>query len=200
MQWEEGERLEKEWADLTLTIHQVLYLAGRWLPALTVLSFGPYLIIWGLPGLPIWPGVWETFSNSLLWTFAALLIYAASALVHEALHLVAMLVVARVPASSLRFGMRLSEGVLYVHSDRSMSARAYRIVLLLPAIALGLLPAAVGTIQGRGWLVAYGYVMLVSAIGDLIVLQLMRHVDARTHVRDHPDEIGCQVRISPSLS
>lgn len=197
MERQASERQTDGWADLTLSMQQVVHLAGRWLLPVTLLTFLPYLILWGLPDLPAWPGLWPAVSTLVVWTVIGLLVYAVSAVAHEVLHLLAMVVVARVPLSSLRFGMRLSEGVLYVHSDRAMSARAYRVVLLLPAVALGIIPAAVGIVQGRGWLLVYGYVMLISAIGDLLVLQLMRHVDARTPVRDHPQEVGCQVRLSP---
>lgn len=187
---------QARWADRTLTMTQLLQRAGRWLPAISVLTFLPYLVIWGIPSLPEWPGFWRAAFDTILWTVAALVIYIISALIHEALHLLAMLVVARVPPATFRFGMRLSDGVLFVHSSRPMSARAYRVVLLLPGLVLGLLPAAIGTIQGLGWVVVYGYVMIVSAIGDLIVFREMKDVDSRTSVRDHPEKIGCQVRLS----
>lgn len=188
---------EGDWADLTLSMREVLQRAGRWFPAITLGTFLPYLLIWGLPDLPEWTGLWPAVANILAFSLAAVLVYAVSALLHEALHVLAMVAFARTPISSLRFGARLSEGVLYVHSDRPMSARAYRIVLLLPGVVLGVLPTAMGFVQGSGWLILYGYVMVISAIGDLLVLQLMRHVDARAIVRDHPMEIGCQVRLNP---
>jgi hypothetical protein len=188
---------EGNWADLTLSMRQVVQLAGRWLPAMTVGTFLPYLLLWGLPDLPEWAGLWPAVARILVFSLAAVLVYAVSAVLHEALHVLAMVAYAGTPISSLRFGARLSEGVLYVHSDRPMSARAYRIVLLLPGLVLGILPTAIALLQGGGWLILYGYVMTVSAIGDLLVLQLMRHVDAQALVRDHPEEIGCQVRLNP---
>lgn len=181
------------WEDRTLTIDQLIRMAGRWLPTMTALSILPYVLIWGFPSLPHWSGVGDAILAVLAWTLIGLGVYAVSAIVHEGLHVAAMLVMARVPMKSLRFGVRPSEGVLYVHSDCPMSAAAYRVVLLLPFFLQGLLPAAAGTLLGVGWLVVYGYVMIVSAIGDLAVLQLIRDLDRKARVRDHPQEIGCQV-------
>lgn len=189
----EIDRAEERWDDLTLTIDQLVGIAGRWLPAMTLLSVLPYFLLHGLPAAPEWSGLGDAVVSILLWTVIGVVVYAVSAVIHEVLHIVAMVLVARVPLSSLRFGMRLSEGVLYVHTDRAMTAAAYRVVLLLPAVVQGILPAAIGTVVGIGWLVLYGYVMIVSAIGDFAVLQLIRPLGTDAIVRDHPAKIGCQV-------
>ncbi len=189
------EASDANWKDLTLSIDQLVGIVGRWFPIITILSLLPYVLIHGLPPLPDWSGLADAALSVLFWSAIGLAVYAASAIVHEGLHVLAMLTVARVPISSLRFGARLSEGVLYVHSDRPMSVASYRIVLMLPAILLGILPAAVGTIEGIGWLVLYGYVMILSAVGDFAVLQLIRDLDAAATVRDHHQKVGCQVLV-----
>ena len=181
------------WDDRTLSIDQLIKIAGRWLPMMTLLTFLPYILIWGLPNLPHWGGFWSGLLSALMWTLIGLAVYAISALVHEGLHVAAMIIVARVPLHSLSFGMRLSEGVLYVHSDQPMTATSYRVVLMLPAFVQGILPAAVGTVLGLGWLVIYGYIMIVSAIGDFAVLHLIRGHGPKAIVRDHPSDIGFQL-------
>lgn len=184
---------ENRWADLTLSMPQLMRRVGRWVVPITVCCFLPYLLVWGWPDLPEWRGLGPTVLDILIGTLVALLLYAVSAFVHEALHIAAMVM----PVSRLEVGMRLSEGVVYVHAKEPMSARAYRIVLLVPAVILGVVPVVVGVLEGQGWVVVYGYVMLLSAIGDLVVLRLMKRVDARTLVRDHPEQLGCQVRVTP---
>ena len=184
---------DSNWRDLTLSLDQLIGIVGRWLPIITLLSFVPYALIHGFPSLPSWSGVGDAVGSILFWSAVGIGVYAVSALLHELLHVITMILVARVPISSLRFGARLSDGVLYVHSDRPMSATAYRIVLLVPAIVLGFAPAMVGTLAGIGWLVLYGYVMIASAVGDFAVLQLIRPLEASARVRDHPQEVGCQV-------
>ena len=181
------------WRDLTISIEQVIRLGLRWLPAITALSFVPYFVLNGLPGVS-WPdSVGEALLGGLIWTAAAVFVYGVSALLHEIIHVVGMISFAQVPLSSIRFGFRPRDGVLYVHTDEPMSARAYRSVLLLPAVVQGILPVAYGSVLGIGWLVLYGYVMLLSAIGDLAVFQLIHHLESRDLVRDHPTAVGCQV-------
>lgn len=188
------ESQDERWRDVTLAVDDVVRLALRWLPFMTAGSFLPYLILWGLPGWPEWEGLGDALFSALAWTLVALLVYVVSALLHEALHVLAMIGFARVPISTIRFGMRLSEGVLYVHTTKPMSVRAYRTVLLLPGLLQGIVPLVAGTGMGVGWLVLYGYVMLVSASGDLAVLQLLRPLAPGDLVRDHPHAVGCRVR------
>ncbi len=182
------------WRELTLSIEQVVHAGMRWLPALTAFSFLPYVILQGFPDVG-WPdSTLEAVWSALKWTALGLVVYGASALLHEGIHVLAMFVFAGVPPSSIRFGFRPKDGVLYVHTDRPMTARAYRTVLLLPALLQGVLPVAVGTVADVAWVVLYGYVMLVSAIGDLAVFQLIRPLEGYDVVRDHPTGIGCLVR------
>lgn len=184
-----------DWHDLTLSIEQVVRFGLRRLPALSILSLLPILILHGFPDLS-WPeSIGSAALKGLLWTILAVAVYGVSALLHEGIHILAMLLFAGAPLSSIRFGFRPREGVVYVHSSRPMSARAYRGVLLLPAFVQGILPIVYGSVVGSGWLVIYGYVMLVSSIGDLAILQLIRHLHVDDLVRDHPYGVGCQVLV-----
>lgn len=189
------EKVEDEaWEEMTLSIDQVTKMGLRWLPAISILSFLPLLILHGFPDIDLPGSAWEGVLRVIKWTAIGFIVYAISALLHEGIHVIAMFAFAGVPPSSIRFGARPRDGVLYVHTDRPMSANAYRGVLLLPAVLQGLLPLAFGTLEGSWWIVLYGYVMLVSAIGDLAILQLIRPLDGADVVRDHPTGIGCLVR------
>ena len=185
---------DEAWEEMTLTIEEVTRTGLRWLPAISVLSFLPLLILHGFPDVILPQSFWEGVISALKWTAIAIVVYGISAGLHEGIHVIAMFLFAGAPPSSIRFGARPRDGVLYVHTDRPMSANAYRGVLLLPAVIQGLLPIAYGTLQGTWWIVLYGYVMFVSAIGDLSILQLIRQLDSKDVVRDHPTGIGCLVR------
>lgn len=185
---------DEAWEEMTLSIDEVTRMGLRWLPAISVLSFLPLLMLHGFPDITLPESVWSGAIWAIKWTAIAFVVYAISALLHEGIHVIAMFVFAGAPPSSIRFGARPRDGVLYVHTDRPMSANAYRGVLLLPAVMQGLLPIAYGTLEGTWWIVLYGYVMLVSAIGDLSILQLIRPLGGDDVVRDHPTGIGCLVR------
>lgn len=185
------------WRDLTLSLDEVVVMAGRWMLYMAVLILVPYLLYWGVPGLP-GMGSW-LWRLGVLWLHVAMfvLVYLANAVVHELLHAAAMLVVARVSWRSIRFGVRWRQGVAYVHTDQPMTVQAYRVVLLLPGVVQGALPALIGLWIGSGWLTLFGYVMLVSSMGDFVMVQRLHRYGAHLLVRDHPVEIGCQIQVAP---
>ena len=183
----------RQWEDLTLPLSEVMRVAQRLLVFAGVAAFFPFGLIWGLPDLP-GRGEWPAFFERALVEGAVfVLVYAASAVVHEGLHALAMVVFAGVPLRSIRFGMRLSEGIAYVHTSRPMTVRAYRVVLALPGVLQGLLPLVAGLAVGSGWVTFYGFVMLVSAAGDVAVLRLLRPVAPGRLVLDHPHDVGCRL-------
>lgn len=186
-------RADEGWHDLTLSIDELLQEAGRWLLYMTIGTLGLHLVLWGLPDWPTDMTFIGLLQATILYLAAFLAIYIVSAVAHEGLHALAMLVVARVSWRSIRFGMRLHEGVAYVHTSTPMTVRAYRVVLVLPGLVLGLIPALAGLALGNGYLTVYGFVMLASAIGDIVMLIRLRPYAPHLMVRDHPSDIGCQV-------
>ena len=159
----------------------------------TASALVPFVLIWGFSRL-LPPA--ESFGDILLGLLLFSLVYLVSIVVHEGLHAVAMIVVGGVSWRSIRFGLRLREGVAYVHTDRPLTVRSYRAVLAAPGILTGVLPIAVAIVLGNAWLLAYGYVMTLSAAGDVAILLLLRNLPPDLPVRDHPSDVGCQVRRS----
>jgi hypothetical protein len=182
------------WHDLTLSIPEVVRGAKRWILALAAGTLLLFFALWGLPAWPGWQAVPAALGLFVLHLLLFAVVYVASAVLHEGLHAVAIVVFGRVPWRAVRFGLRLREGVAYVHTPVPMHVRAYRGVLLLPGLVQGVLPMVGGLALGNGWLTFYGYVMLVSAAGDFAVLRLLRVLPGAALVRDHPHEVGCQVR------
>jgi hypothetical protein len=74
-----------------------------------------------------------------------------------------------------------------------MPAAGYRIGVILPLIVTGIIPLIVGVASRNGtltWLSAYA---ISAAIGDLIVLWVIRAVPGHSRVIDHPSQAGCYV-------
>jgi Protein of unknown function (DUF3267). len=72
-------------------------------------------------------------------------------------------------------------------------ARWYRLSLALPGLALGAAPLTIGLLTG-GWPATfYGFLMLVAAAGDFLILWILRGVPAGAWVQDHPQRVGCLV-------
>ena len=128
---------DEAWQDLTLPVADVMRLAWRLLLGTAVAAFVPFVLLWGLPSLPDLHEVPRWLGEAFVAAVLFVLVYLASAVVHEGLHAFAMVAFAGVPVRAVRFGLRLSEGVAYVHAARPMTVRAYRVVLVLPGLVQG---------------------------------------------------------------
>lgn len=90
----------------------------------------------------------------------------------------------------IRFGIMWSHLAPYCHCEDAITAKQYRIVLLMPTLLLGLLPMLTGLIVGN-FLVFFAGVMLVwEGIGDIIAYSLTRKVPDSALLIDHPKEVG----------
>ena len=113
---------------------------------------------------------------------------------HELLHAAGWMLAGRLGWNQVSFGIDRQTLSPYAHMHAPMSARAYRIGAVLPGIGTGLLPLLIGWISGIGPITLLGTFMLVGAVGDLIILWVIRHVPAQRLVRDHPVKAGCWVK------
>jgi hypothetical protein len=114
-------------------------------------------------------------------------------LLHEAMHAFGWMVFGRLPASAMKFGLELKTLTPYAHCRIPMRASAYRVGVVLPAVVLGILPAAVGVGTHQGCLTLFGALFLGAACGDLLCLWMMRGVQRDSLVRDHPTRAGCLI-------
>jgi hypothetical protein len=74
-----------------------------------------------------------------------------------------------------------------------MQASAYRIGVAMPLLVLGVVPYCVSLVIGSPWLLWFGFVFITAATGDILVLWLLRGIDGKTLVEDHPSNAGCYV-------
>lgn len=169
--------------ELTLTVKEVSKSSERYILAVTMITVFIHVVVNGL-AMP------DSFTGFLVRLFLLMLAYIIGIVLHEGTHVLAMLVFGRVGWRSIRAGHRIREGIIYVHSTRPMTASAYRKVLLLPAILVGIIPAVIGITTGDGWLTAFGWLMTISAAGDVAVWRLIRPLDAEQMVQDHPSAVG----------
>lgn len=174
------------WDDRTMTVGEVWRYLVRILPWCALATIVVHSVAWG------WPGYADQLIVGGPWIGIG--IYLLSVVIHEGLH-VATMVAFGVPLRSIRAGAHLREGVVYVHAGHDLAVVPYRVVLLMPALVLGVLPSMYGLLTGDwGWTL-YGFVMLISAAGDFAVIDRLRGLPTGTLVRDHPEKVGCKVRL-----
>ncbi len=165
-------------------------------------SLIPTVLRWTLPLLLIFPViycvVWDVghflrgflTPDALLLTIPALLILAA---VHELSHALGWILFARISPRHIRFNIDRKTLSPYAHSKVPMRATPYRIAALLPTLTTAILPGVLGVAAGNALLTFLAAVMLAGALGDFIVLRLIRDVPGDALVLDHPSQVGCIV-------
>lgn len=119
---------------------------------------------------------------------------AALLIAHELLHALAWMVAGRFRWEQISFGFDRASLNPYTHIAAPMTARAYRIGAAAPGLVTGALPALAAWAFGNGPLSMIGAFMSVGAVGDLIVLWVIRRVPGDTLVLDHPTRAGCWVK------
>ena len=112
---------------------------------------------------------------------------------HEIIHAVGWAYFGQLPLRRIRIGFHRRTLTPYAHAVDPMPARSYRLGAALPALVLGAIPFLVGMIIGRPAIALFGMVFSFAAGGDLLVLWVIRNVDARAMVQDHPSRAGCLV-------
>ncbi len=184
------------WRELTIPIPELVGRIPAWLIASAVIVAGPFWLVHGLPDFLKWPSA--TALGGLSVRIALLLLaYVISVPIHEGFHALGMVATGS-RWSDITFGSKLRQGIVYVHCAAPMALSAYRITLLLPVVFTGFVPAVWGLATGNGWIVAYAYLMVISAIGDLEMMRVLRPFAGSALVRDHPSLLGCEIKIGPS--
>ena len=162
-------------------------------PVSLLALFVPYQLRWGLapPRLPAGRPV-----AALLGFFGLLL---AGLLLHEAVHLLGYRLFGHTPRGMARFHFGRAALTPQVQCDAPIRAAAYRRVLLLPALLLGVIPAVAALLFGSWWALVWATWMLAASGGDFAALWAMRGVATDAPVRAHPRRAGCQIFASVDI-
>lgn len=153
----------------------------------------PFYLLWG--HRYTWEGVKASLDNSLGAAYGgwALLILLGGIVVHELIHGITWAMYAKSGFRSIRFGVLWKMLTPYCHCKEPLQVRHYMIGALMPAIILGFAPAVLAMALGSAKLLAFALFFTVAAMGDFMIIQLIRKEPAGTLVLDHPSEAGCYV-------
>ncbi|MBA3659463.1 MAG: DUF3267 domain-containing protein [Gemmatimonadales bacterium] len=168
----------------TMSVAHANLLALLWLPVAGAMVYFPFSARWGPAPLA------DAFAIPLIRSLPAV---AAGILVHELCHAAGFRLAGRAPRSAVRIGLNRRTLTPFASCSAPVTAASYRIATLLPAVALGLMPAALAVLIGSGPLAVWAFVMLALAGGDVALLWTIRSVPARALVVDHPSRVGCTV-------
>ena len=120
-------------------------------------------------------------------------IFVGGILAHEAIHGISWAVFGKKPLSSIEFGYQKETASPYAHCKEPLQARAYRLGAAMPGLVLGIVPSIIGVWTGNIGVLVFGLVFTGGAGGDALIIWLIRSVEPRTLVEDHPTRAGCYV-------
>jgi len=151
------------------------------LAPIALLSIGPYLALWGLPTPP--------FPSAPVTILGFCLAFILGVVLHEGIHGLGH-VWGEASWDDVQFGMHWTALTPFAQCTVPTRARSYRLALALPGLVLGVVPLGLGVATGAWLLTFYGFLMLVAAAGDLLILWILRGVPAGAWVQDHPRQVG----------
>lgn len=111
-------------------------------------------------------------------------------ILHELIHGMFFSLFAKRGTKSIKFGIIWSKFAPYCHCTDTITAKQYRIVLLMPTLLLGVLPTLTGFVIGNFIIFFSGVMLIWGGIGDIIAYSLTRKVPGSALLIDHPKEVG----------
>lgn len=162
-----------------------------------LMVMAPVFIIYFLPYYFVWKDTISlaemlaavSWINVLKWT----IIYIAGIVAHELVHGITWAIFAKKGFKSIRFGVLWKVATPYCHCKEPLKIKHYLIGAITPFIFVGLIPGIYGIMTGSvGWLF-FGIFFTVGAIGDFLIINLLRKEKMSDYALDHPSEAGCFV-------
>lgn len=165
-----------------------------------ILSFLPILFIFGSLFILIWwkNGLRENIhqlleSEGLFYLYRpifALLLILTGIIVHELLHGLVFAIYSKNGIKSIRFGIMWRAFSPYCHGKEPLKVWQYRIGTLLPGIVLGVIPLLVSFFTGNLAFFGFGMLFTVTAMGDFLIIWMLRKYKSSQLVLDHPEKVG----------
>jgi hypothetical protein len=145
----------------------------------------------------IFAGVWgfepiKSAGNILLpWYFIP--IFAIGIMLHELLHGLSWMFAGRLSHKQMKFGFQVKTLTPYAHCTVPIQKSAYIFGTIMPALVLGFFPFLLSLINGNGWIFLFSILFTFAAVGDFLIVYLIRGVSWSALVEDHPENAGCFV-------
>ena len=175
--------------DISVPLPEVLTRMTIWSLVLLALPIVAFIVIYGSSAF--WDGLFRDYN-----LLVAILILIVAIIGHEGIHALGWKIFGELRWDQLRFGIDRKTLSPYCHALAPMKVQAYRIGAVLPGLVTGVLPTVIGLVQANAGLTAFGALMLSAAIGDFLVLWVIREVPADALVLDHPSNAGCYVKVA----
>lgn len=113
--------------------------------------------------------------------------YTVLIFIHELFHLIGFVLFAKVPFSTLDYGLNLDMGVAYATTTRPIPVKAMKRALLLPFWTTAAIPGLVGFWLGDQVLVLLAAMLAAGAYGDFYMYKALLKEPDHAWVLDDPE-------------
>jgi hypothetical protein len=120
-------------------------------------------------------------------------IFTVGIVLHELIHGLAWMFAGKLSFKEMKFGFQVKTLTPYAHCTVPVPKSAYVIGTMMPVIVLGFGPFLVSIANGNGWILLFGVLFTFAAVGDFLIVWLIRTVPWNAMVEDHPENAGCFV-------
>jgi len=167
-----------------------------------ILSLIPIIIIFGLPFFIIWKDKYSltnisTYIHSIgasgIATISIKLIIVTllGVVIHELIHGIIWSFYTKKGWKSINFGFIWQMLTPYCHCSEPLTVKHYILGSVMPGIILGQIPALVAIQNGNIFLLLFGIFFSIAAVGDYMIVFLLRNEASDSLILDHETEVGC---------
>lgn len=159
-----------------------------------VLFGGLFFLVWG------WDHIAQSFSaryggDAPSWRFLAdwfiiMVIMVVGIIVHELIHGITWACYAKRGFHAISYGVIWKVLTPYTHCDEPMHIRPYVVACLMPLLILGIIPSVIAIVIGWIPLLAFGIFFIAGAMGDVLIVWMLRKENPQYMVLDHPSDPG----------
>jgi hypothetical protein len=163
----------------------------------------PILILYGIPFFLLWKDEFNKINirnfimehnlgywGNLSVVFSTLIL---GIIAHELIHGLVFAKYAKNGFKSIKFGVLWKMLTPYCHCSEPLKVKHYILGAIMPAIILGFLPFVYSLFTGNPLWLTIGIFFTMAAVGDFMIINLLRKEDKNDFVLDHPSEAGCYI-------
>ena len=152
----------------------------------------PYLILYWNEIIYYFTEGWS-LSKYLIDCLIIVLAFFVGIVLHELIHAVSWMIAGKINRKDIKFGIMWKTLTPYCHCTQPMKIKHYIIGALMPAIIIGFIPLIIGYLLGNFMWFLVGFFFIIGAIGDFMVVNILRDEKPNDYAQDHPSEAGCFV-------
>jgi hypothetical protein len=163
------------------------------------LLYFPVVLVYGLPfhlltehisSISDYMDMLKTAVQPAPFILVVLAVLFGGIILHELIHGITWALFARRGWRSIRFGVLWKYMTPYCHCRDPLTISQYIWGAIMPFVILGLIPGVASWFTGSVALLAFGIFFTVSAVGDFMIIGLIRKEPHGSLVLDHPSEAG----------